>query len=104
MERHELFRQPLDDFVWKVYELTKPLAGTGTKRRPAVGQRGWPIRGGSRRGAPAMRKAIPRNSPVLGAAFLRAAPLGPAASASASRAPGGAAAPRPPAAAAGTHP
>src|SRR5260370_31834897 len=43
MERHELFRQPLDDFVWKVYKLTKPLAGTGTKRRPAVGQRGWPI-------------------------------------------------------------
>src|SRR5260370_38546087 len=43
MERHDPSRQPLDDFVWKVSDLTKPLAGTGTKRRPAVGQRGWPI-------------------------------------------------------------
>jgi uncharacterized protein DUF6597 len=28
------FRQGLDGFVWKVYELIKPLAGTGTQRRP----------------------------------------------------------------------
>src|SRR5215813_6021902 len=80
-------RLTLDDFVWKVYELTKPLAETATKRRPESGSgggRSWRVAERS----PAMRKVVRRNSAFWVAAFVGAASLVAASSAYAFGVPG----------------